>query len=125
MFLYLRKEEVRSEARKLLYNHLPKNDDRDSDKMEVESEQYLPDFIQMVLCIAEKGSSRLKSRNAVTYGTRTLPFDTVAFSEVSCSYIKGSLAGCYSVCSMVVLSYFQQSRRVLRTRFSFPNYSIS
>lgn len=56
----------------------------DSESMEVDrNEKLLPDFVEMVLCISEKASARMKSRSAVTYGTRTLPFDVVAYSEVS------------------------------------------
>ena len=50
--------------------------------MEVDGTKLLPDFVEMVRCIAEKASSRMKSRSAVTYGTKTLPFDVVAFAEV-------------------------------------------
>lgn len=55
----------------------------DADAMEVDrTEKWLPDFVDMVLCISEKASSRMKSRNAVTYGSRTLPFDIAAYAEV-------------------------------------------
>ena len=89
----LRKEEVKSEAMKLLYANLPKTietvSSSDESSMEVDPSteeaaivKWLPDFVEMVLCISQRASSRMKSRNAVTYGTRTLPFDIVAYSEV-------------------------------------------
>ena len=80
-----RKEEVKSEAMKLLYSNLPKSiETSDADAMEVDgTDKWLPDFVEMVLCISEKASARMKSRSAVTYGTRTLPFDVNAYSEVS------------------------------------------
>jgi len=89
----LRKEEVKSEAMKLLYANLPKTietvNSSDESSMEVDPSteeasivKWLPDFVEMVLCISQRASSRMKSRNAVTYGTRTLPFDIVAYSEV-------------------------------------------
>lgn len=84
----LRKEEVKSEAIKLLYANLPKSADmvesspnQEEGAMEIDT-KLLPDFIEMVRCISEKASSRMKSRSAVTYGTKTLPFDVVAFAEV-------------------------------------------
>lgn len=79
-----RKDEVKSEALKLLYSNLPKSiDPPDADSMDVDrTEKWLPDFVDMVRCIAEKASARVKSRNAVTYGSRTLPFEIAAYSEV-------------------------------------------
>ena len=50
-----------------------------------EDTKLLPDFVEMVRCIAQKAFSRMKSRSAVTYGTKTLPFDVVAFAEVDFS----------------------------------------
>ena len=73
-----RKEEVKSEAMKLLYSNLPKSIETFDG-----TDKWLPDFVEMVLCISEKASARMKSRSAVTYGTRTLPFDVNAYSEVS------------------------------------------
>lgn len=73
---------------KLLYANLPKTAemvDSEESAMEVET-KLLPDFVDMVRCIAEKSSSRMKSRSAVTYGTRTLPFDVTAFAEVHFLY---------------------------------------
>lgn len=69
---------------KLLYSNLPKSAETyDTESMEVDqNEKWLPDFIEMVLCISEKASTRMKSRSAVTYGTRTLPFELAAYSEV-------------------------------------------
>lgn len=70
---------------KLLYSNLPKSIETfDADSMEVDETEnkWLPDFVEMVLCISEKASSRMKSRSAVTYGTRTLPFDINAYAEV-------------------------------------------
>ena len=69
---------------KLLYSNLPKSMETcDADCMEVDDKCWLPDFVDMVLCISEKASARMKSRSAVTYGTRTLPFDVNAYAEVS------------------------------------------
>lgn len=77
---------MKSEAMKLLYSNLPKSiETSDADSMEVDEtaeNKWLPDFVEMVLCISEKASSRMKSRSAVTYGTRTLPLDINAYAEV-------------------------------------------
>ena len=55
----------------------------DPEAMEVDkTEKMLPDFVEMVRCISEKASTRLKSQKAITYGSRTLPFDAVAYAEV-------------------------------------------
>ncbi len=78
---------------KLLYSNLPKSiETSDADPMEVDETEnkWLPDFVEMVLCISEKASSRMKSRSAVTYGTRTLPFDINAYAEV-CKILKSEL----------------------------------
>ncbi|KAK4005791.1 hypothetical protein OUZ56_010915 [Daphnia magna] len=87
------KEEVKSEAMKLLYSNLPKSAETyDTESMEVDqNEKWLPDFVEMVLCISEKASTRMKSRSAVTYGTRTLPFELAAYSEML-SYLRLCLA---------------------------------
>merc|ERR1740128_410581 len=81
------REEVKSEARKLLYSSLPKTSEReatdgDADAMDATAEQLVPGFVDMVSCIFEKASLRVKSRSAVTYGTRTLPFDIIAYAEM-------------------------------------------
>ncbi len=73
---------MKSEALKLLYANLPKTSDSKPDAMETEAASSLPDFVAMVHCISDKASSRIKSRSAVTYGTKTLPFDVVAYAEV-------------------------------------------
>lgn len=67
----------------MLYANLPKtSESKPADAMETDPVQVLPDFVAMVQCIADKAASRIKSRNAVTYGTRTMPFDVVAYAEV-------------------------------------------
>ena len=78
---------MRTEAKKLLYSSLPKTSEReatdgDADAMDATAEQLVPGFVDMVSCIFEKASLRVKSRSAVTYGTRTLPFDIIAYAEV-------------------------------------------
>lgn len=89
-----RKEEVKSEAMKLLYANLAKATETSSSSPAVDAAamdvadqaetavKLLPDFVDMVRCISERASARIKSRSAVTYGSRTLPFDIVAYSEV-------------------------------------------
>ena len=61
----------------MLYAGLPK-----SSAETIQDEKWLPDFVEMVQCVSQKASARLKSRSAVTYGTKTLPFDVVAYAEV-------------------------------------------
>ena len=51
-------------------------------EMGVEGEGPLPDFVDIVVCLADRAAARLKSRDAVTYGTKTLPFDVNAYTEV-------------------------------------------
>lgn len=81
---------MKCEAKKLLYSNLPKTAERDATDAGSNAvdgadarQQLVPGFIEMVTCIFEKASLRMKSANAVTYGTRTLPFDVVAYAEVS------------------------------------------
>ncbi len=77
---------MKSEAIKFIYSYLPKSiETNDADSMEGDFEtenKRLPDFVEMVLCISEKASSRMKSRSAVTYGTHILPFDINVYAEV-------------------------------------------
>ena len=83
---------MRSEAKKLLYSSLPKTDEKlyehneDDPSMDIEGgglvERSLPDFSEMVIYLSQKASARLKSRNAITYGTKILPFDVISYSEV-------------------------------------------
>lgn len=74
---------MKNEALKLLYANLPKTSDAKPDAMETDHPvQSLPDFVAMVQCVADKAASRVKSRNAVTYGARTLPFDVAAYAQV-------------------------------------------
>ena len=90
---------MKSEARKLLYSNLPKTADRDAADaadaadavdavVDADAKQLVPPFVDMVKCIFEKASLRMKSTNAVTYGTRTLPFDVVAYAEVPLQFQK-------------------------------------
>jgi hypothetical protein len=79
-----RKEEVKSEAMKLLYSNLPKSiETSDADAMEIDgTEKWLHDFIEMLLYILPL--ARMKSRSAVTNRTLTLPeFQLNVYSEVS------------------------------------------
>lgn len=73
---------MKSEALKLLYAGLPKTSDSRPDATETETAPSLPDFAAMVRCVADKASSRVKSRSAVTYGAKVLPFDVAAYAEV-------------------------------------------
>jgi hypothetical protein len=67
----------------LLYANLPKTS---ADGLAAQTDsapvQLLPDFVDMVTCVSDRAQTRLKSRYAVTYGSKTLPFDINAFTEV-------------------------------------------
>ena len=75
---------MKCEAKKLLYANLPKTAERDAADASdaADAQPLVPGFVDMVTCIFERASLRMKSTNAVTYGTRTLPFDVVAYAEV-------------------------------------------